>query len=244
MNVSSRRKSAQRCAGCLVRIRRQFAIDPATILCNLFQEQRFMEQSGAHPDESLAMEAALARVAAGDIRSMDELFRQVYDHLRSLAQQRLRHESPAHTLQTTALVHEAYLKLLPRREGAWAGREHFLAAASEAMRRILVDHARSKSRLKRGGELARIELSEGAIVRNDEELIELDEAISRLRGIDEVGAQVVSLRLFAGMTDAEMAIALNIGERTVRRHWVFARAWLTREVRGTNESISTPEIVP
>ncbi|HLP86156.1 MAG TPA: ECF-type sigma factor [Phycisphaerales bacterium] len=179
-----------------------------------------------------ALEAALAKATAGGTSSMDVLLQLVYGELREMAQARLRHEPAGITLQTTALVHEAYLKLLPRREGVWAGREHFLAAAGEAMRRILVDHARGRHRLKRGGELVRVELNDAAMMRDDRELIELDDALQRLQAIDPVGAHVVTLKMFSGMTEAEIAAATAISERTVRRHWVFARAWLARELRG------------
>ena len=179
-----------------------------------------------------ALEAAMAKATGGGGSSMDALLQLVYDELRGMAQARLRHEAPGLTLQTTALVHEAYLKLLPRREGEWAGREHFLAAAGEAMRRILVDHARGRNRLKRGGEMVRVELNDDALMRDDGELIELDDALVRLREIDAVGAQVVTLKMFSGMTEAEIAVATTTSERTVRRHWVFARAWLARELRG------------
>jgi len=179
-----------------------------------------------------ALDAALAKVTAGGASSMDALLQLVYSELRGMAAARLRHEPAGITLQTTALVHEAYLKLLPRRDGEWAGREHFLAAAGEAMRRILVDHARGRHRLKRGGEMVRVALNDNAIMRDDRELIELDDALERLRSIDEVGAQVVTLKMFSGMTEAEIAAATATSERTVRRHWVFARAWLARELRG------------
>lgn len=173
---------------------------------------------------------------------MDALLQLVYGELRGMAAARLRHEPAGITLQTTALVHEAYLKLLPRRDGEWAGREHFLAAAGEAMRRILVDHARGKHRLKRGGEMVRVALNDDAIMRDDRELIELDDALERLRSIDEVGAQVVTLKMFSGMTEAEIAAVISTSERTVRRHWVFARAWLARELRGGEDVAGEVEI--
>ena len=189
-----------------------------------------------------ALEAALAKATAGGSSSMDALLQLVYGELRNMAQARLRHEPAGITLQTTALVHEAYLKLLPRRDGEWAGREHFLAAAGEAMRRILVDHARGRHRLKRGGDLMRVELHDDATAHDDRELIELDDALERLRVIDAVGAQVVTLKMFSGMTEAEIAAATATSERTVRRHWVFARAWLARELRG--EGGATGEVLP
>ena len=175
----------------------------------------------------------LDRVTAGDPSSMDALFRAVYGELRAMAEQRLRHESPEITLQATALVHEAYLKLLPRREGSWAGRGHLFAAAGEAMRRILVDHARGKAREKRGGSgnRTRIELSDVGPLRDDQELVDLDAAITRLAVVDEVSARIVTMRFFAGMTEIEVAQHLGMSERTVRRQWTYARAWLARELR-------------
>jgi RNA polymerase sigma factor (TIGR02999 family) len=187
------------------------------------------------------LEAALAKATVGGSSSMDALLQLVYSELREMAQARLRHEPAGLTLQTTALVHEAYLKLLPRREGTWGGREHFLAAAGEAMRRILVDHARGRHRLKRGGDMVRVELNDAAMLRDNRELIELDDALERLKAIDPLGANIVTLKMFSGMTEAEIAAASATSERTVRRHWVFARAWLVRELRGEDGGESERE---
>lgn len=195
-----------------------------------------MEPADSQLAAHQALEAALAKATAGGSSSMDALLQMVYGELREMAAARLRHEPAGLTLQTTALVHEAYLKLLPRREGVWGGREHFLAAAGEAMRRILVDHARGRHRLKRGGEMVRVELNDDAATHDDRALIELDEALQRLQGIDAAGARVVTLKMFSGMTDAEIATATATSERTVRRHWVFARAWLARELRGSRDA--------
>lgn len=195
-----------------------------------------MEPADSQSAAQQALEAALAKATAGEGSSMDGLLQLVYSELRDMAAARLRHEPADLTLQTTALVHEAYLKLLPRRDGAWAGREHFLAAAGEAMRRILVDHARGRQRLKRGGDQVRVELHDDAIMRDDRGLIELDDALERLRAIDDIGARVVTLKMFSGMTEAEIASATATSERTVRRHWVFARAWLVRELRGEEDT--------
>jgi RNA polymerase sigma factor (TIGR02999 family) len=130
-------------------------------------------------------------------------------------------------------VHEAYLKLLPRRHGSWAGRGHLLAAAGEAMRRILVDHARTKTRDKRGGsQRMRVELSDAGPLRDDAELVELDAALTRLAEVEEQSARIVTMRFFAGMTEPEVAALLHTSERTVRRQWTYARAWLARELRG------------
>lgn len=175
---------------------------------------------------------------------MDVLFRTVYGELRAMAEARLRYESPEITLQATALVHEAYLKLLPRREGSWAGRGHLLAAAGEAMRRILVDHARTKTREKRGGDnRVRVELSNVGPLRDDAELVELDAALTRLAQVDEQSARIVSMRFFAGMTEPEVAALLHTSERTVRRQWTYARAWLARELRGDFPGLGSGGVV-
>ncbi|MFO0831216.1 MAG: ECF-type sigma factor [Phycisphaerales bacterium] len=193
-----------------------------------------MDTPPEHTPSDGELAGLLERVTAGDTGSMDVLFRAVYGELRTMAEHRLRFESPEITLQATALVHEAYLKLLPRREGAWAGRGHLLAAAGEAMRRILVDHARAKGRDKRGGsgQRVRVELSDVGPLRDEAELVELDAAISRLAEIEEASARIVTMRFFAGMTEAEVAAHLGVSERTVRRQWTYARAWLARELRG------------
>ncbi|HEX2837112.1 MAG TPA: ECF-type sigma factor [Phycisphaerales bacterium] len=198
-----------------------------------------MSSPTEHPLNEAELAGVLGRITAGDTASMDVLFRAVYGELRAMAQHRLRYESPEITLQATALVHEAYLKLMPRRDGSWEGRGHLLAAAGEAMRRILVDHARGKVRDKRGGGASgegtprvRVELSNIGPLRDDAELVELDAALSRLAELDSTSARIVTMRFFAGMTEAEVATCLHISERTVRRHWTYARAWLARELRG------------
>ncbi len=198
-----------------------------------------MNPSPEHPLSEAELAGVLDRITAGDMSSMDVLFGAVYGEMRAMAEHRLRFESPEITLQATALVHEAYLKLMPRREGSWGGRGHLLAAAGEAMRRILVDHARGKAREKRGGgaggegvQRVRIELSNVGPLRDVEELVELDAALSRLAEVDSTSARIVTMRFFAGMTEAEVATCLHISERTVRRHWIYARAWLARELRG------------
>jgi RNA polymerase sigma factor (TIGR02999 family) len=189
----------------------------------------------------MELTAILERVDRGEVSSMDQLFRAIYGELRAMAQKRLQFESPDLTLQATALVNEAYLKLLPRRDAPWEGREHLLAAAGEAMRRILVDHARGKSRLKRGGDggagegsrRVRIELSGVGPLQDDQELVDLDEALVRLGEVDPALARVVTMRFFAGMSEVEVARVLHSSERTVRRQWTYARAWLARELRSS-----------
>ncbi len=193
-----------------------------------------MDLNQEQPLNNAELAGVLDKVAAGESSSMDVLFRTVYGELRAMAEARLRYESPEITLQATALVHEAYLKLLPRREGSWAGRGHLLAAAGEAMRRILVDHARTKGREKRGGsdQRVRVELSDVGPLRDEAELVELDAALTRLARVDDTFARIVTMRFFAGMTEQEVATLLHTSERTVRRQWTYARAWLARELRG------------
>ena len=158
----------------------------------------------------------------------------VYDELRELASRRLGREAPGQTLQATALVHEAYLRLVggdPDRR--WDGRGHFFAAAAEAMRRILVDRARDRRRLKRGGGRGRVDLDLGSVPLDDpgDGLIDLDEALTDLEREDPLCARLVALRFFAGLTQAEAAEALGLARRTADRHWAYARAWLYERLR-------------
>jgi RNA polymerase sigma factor (TIGR02999 family) len=166
-------------------------------------------------------------IVEGDPRADESLLPIVYDELRKLADRRLAHEKPGQTLQATALVHEAYLRLLggdPDRK--WDGRAHFFGAAAEAMRRILVEKARSKSRQKRGGRLCRVELADQAAPDRDEDLIALDDALVRLEAEDPIAAKVVGLRQFAGLGHEEVAAALGITVYLARQKWAYARAWL------------------
>ncbi len=181
--------------------------------------------------------ALLSRVAGGDASSTDALLDAVYRELREMAERQLRRESPAHSLQPTALVHEAYLKLVKGSEGKpeWSGRAHFFAAAAQAMRRILVDHARGRDRAKRGGGKERVDLSGvlGTVAAAPEvDLVLLDDALAALSRDDETAAKIVDMRFFAGMEIEEIAMILGVSDRTVRRHWNFARAWLFREIAG------------
>lgn len=155
----------------------------------------------------------------------------LYEELRTLARIRLRSERPDHSLQATALVHETYLRLLQSDgERAWNDQEHFMVAAAEAMRRILVDHARRRHRLKRGAGAVTVELGAvDAVYEVDiEEVLGIDDALSRLEAHDARAADVVRLRHFAGLSVEETATALGVSERTVKREWAFARAWLFR----------------
>jgi len=163
---------------------------------------------------------------------LERLLPVVYDELRALARAHLRRERPDHTLQATALVHEAYLRLLGD-AAAWNDRQHFFRAAAEAMRRILVDHARGRTRDKRGGALVRIDLSEVDVAdgRDPELTLALDDAFCRLEKQDPGAADVVRLRFYAGLSVQETASATGLSERTVKREWAFARAWLYDALR-------------
>jgi len=172
---------------------------------------------------------------AGDRKAGAELLPLVYEELRKLAAARMAAESPDQTLQPTALVHEAYLRLVgPADAHRWDHRGHFFAAAAEAMRRILVDRARRKAAARHGGELGRLELEPDLAAAPEvrEDLLALDEALDRLAIEDPIKAELVKLRFFAGLTLPEAAKALGLSERTAGRHWAFARAWLRRAVEG------------
>jgi RNA polymerase sigma factor (TIGR02999 family) len=181
----------------------------------------------------------LTRIKAGDTPAAEQLLPLVYDELRQLAAYKLAHEVPGQTLQATALVHEAYLRLVavdaPQR---WSGRGHFFAAAAEAMRRILINRARDKSRLKRGGDRKRLDWNrlEVADDASDADLIAVDEALQRLATEFPVCCELVKLRFFAGLTLDQAAECLGIGQRTADRYWSFARAWLYNELHGVSNS--------
>jgi RNA polymerase sigma factor (TIGR02999 family) len=175
----------------------------------------------------------LAGIAEGDPRAAEQLLPLVYDELRRLAAQKMAQEKPGQTLQATALVHEAYLRLVGNgNDRCYRDRAHFFAAAATAMRRILVDSARAKRTDKRGGDRRREPLLDVAAPAADDELLALDEALHKLAAIDPVKAQLVELRYFAGLTGDEAAQVLGISASTGDRHWTFARAWLQAEVRG------------
>ena len=179
----------------------------------------------------------LDAAAAGDRQAAADLLPLVYDELRKLAAARMAAESPGNTLQPTALVHEVYLRLVTpaKPQAAFDGRGHFFAAAAEAMRRILVDAARRKQREKHGGDLQRVDLDATVAVAPEarDDLIALDAALTRLAAEDPQVARLVELRHFAGLTIPEVAEILEISPRTADRLWAFARAWLLRELSGT-----------
>jgi RNA polymerase sigma factor (TIGR02999 family) len=177
----------------------------------------------------------LSALADGDPHAAAQLLPLVYDELRKLAAHRLAREKPGQTLQATALVHEAYVRLVEAQPGRhWNGRGHFFAAAAEAMRRILVENARRKGRLKRGGGAARQELDEADLVAPavPDDMLALDEALSELTVVDPRAAQLVNLRYFAGLTIPEAAEILGVAPRTADFLWAYARAWLLRKIEG------------
>ena len=163
----------------------------------------------------------------------DELLPLVYEELRKLAAARMAQESPGQTLQPTALVHEAWLRLVGNAIPRFDGRAHFFAAAAEAMRRILIDHARRKRALRHGGGQARVDIQEVEIAAaaRDDELLAVHEAVDKLAAEDVGLAELVKLRFFVGLTNKEAAEVLGVSEPTVERRWAFARAWLYREIK-------------
>ena len=176
----------------------------------------------------------LSRIESGDAAAAEQLLPLVYDELRKLAAQKLACETPGQTLQATALVHEAYVRLVDGdAEQHWDSRGHFFAAAAEAMRRILVDNARKKQSLRRGGSAKRlpVEYLEPSVNAPDENLLALDEALVRLEQQDKIKADLVKLRYFAGLTIPQAAKALGVSTTTANRYWAYARAWLHEELK-------------
>lgn len=175
----------------------------------------------------------LTALERGKDIAAEELLPLVYGELRRLAAWHLANERPGQTLQATALVHEVYLRLVGKEDPHWSGQRHFFGAAAEAMRRILVENARRKKRLKRGGDLERVELEEADIPAPlpDDQLIAMDEALDRLVIVDSRAAELVKLCFFVGLTQEQAAKHLGISISTVERTWAFARAWLFREIQ-------------
>jgi RNA polymerase sigma factor (TIGR02999 family) len=180
----------------------------------------------------------LNSISGGDSKAADELFPLVYRELRQLAAGKMASEPAGHTLQPTALVHEAWMRLVGSKNPQFQGRGHFFAAAAEAMRRILIERARRKHAAKRGAGFERLDLEHAdiAIHANDETLLLVNDALDKLAGEDSQAAELVNLRFFAGMTNEEAAAALGISVRTAKRHWTFARAWLCDEIRRSNQT--------
>lgn len=174
----------------------------------------------------------LSRWSLGDQSALEELTPLVYDELRRLAHRSMSGARPDHTLQTTALVNEAYLKFAQQTHPNWSNRVHFFAVAARAMRQILINYALSYNAQKRGGGVAKVELDEAALVSaaQSREIVELNEALERLGEIDSRKAQIVELKYFGGLKEDEIAEALKVSSVTVRREWRFAKAWLHNEL--------------
>jgi RNA polymerase sigma factor (TIGR02999 family) len=174
----------------------------------------------------------LSAIDQGDPRAAAQLLPLVYDELRKLATQKLAHEKPGQTLQATALVHEAYLRLVDDKEQPWNSRGHFFAAAAEAMRRILIERARGKAREKRGGDWQRVDFEELDVATSvsPDQLVALDDALVRLEALDHLAGELVKLRYFAGLALEQAAAALGVSTATAYRHWAYARAWLRSEL--------------
>lgn len=169
---------------------------------------------------------------AGDRSAVDRLIPLVYDELRTIAGRLMRRERPGHTLQPTELVNEAYMRLVRQDRARWQGKTHFLAIGAEAMRRILVDHARSRLRKKRGERPVFVELNESLQISpcREEDVLALEEALQRLEALDARQGRIVELRFYGGLTVPEVAQMLELSERTVAREWAMVRAWLRREL--------------
>jgi RNA polymerase sigma factor (TIGR02999 family) len=184
-------------------------------------------------EEMSDMSRIVTRVHKGEKNAAGELFPMIYDELRKLAAAQMAKQSPGHTLQATALVHEAFLRLTGGGRESWRDRTHFFRAAAEAMRCILIDNARKKSRWKRGGRLERVDLKglELATQAAPDELLLVQEALERLAAEDASKAELVKLKFFAGLTNVEAARVLGVSEPTVKRHWDYARAWLMKEIQ-------------
>ena len=176
----------------------------------------------------------LGAIEQGDAKAAEELLPLIYDELRLLAAQRLSHERPGQTLQATALVHEAYIRLVGSEEQSWDNKGHYFKAAAEAMRRILIENARRKKSQKHGGDRRKIDLNEAVLTIGDkvpsETIIALDEALEKLSRKDKIKADVVRLRYFGGLTSEQAAEILKISPTTAKRYWIYSRAWLLREI--------------
>jgi RNA polymerase sigma factor (TIGR02999 family) len=174
----------------------------------------------------------LESIEHGDPRAADELLPLVYEELRKLAAARMAQENPGHTLQPTALVHEAWLRLVGDENVRWDGRAHFFGAAAEAMRRILIDRARRRNARRHGGDQQRVDFPavEIAAPDDDDQILAVNEALEKLAAQDKLKAELVKLRYFAGLTIEEAAQVLRISEPTAKRYWTFAKAWLHREI--------------
>lgn len=188
-----------------------------------------MEGHLAEPSDVTTL---LGQWSDGNPAALDQLLPLIYADLRRLAASHLRRERPGHTLQSTALVHEAFLRLVDQRNTHWRNRTHFFGIAASMIRRILVDHARQQRAEKRGGNAVRLELNEGMAAANkkDFDIVALDDALARLAELDERQSQVIELRFFGGLSIEETAEVMKLSPATVKRDWTIARAWLYREL--------------
>jgi RNA polymerase sigma factor (TIGR02999 family) len=186
----------------------------------------------ATPNPAAASTDLLIQACSGDARALADIVPHIYDELRLLAHRQLQHEPAGQTLSTTALVHEAYIRLIDQTRVQWSGRAHFMAIAATAMRRILIDRARRYASHKRGGGLQRVPLEAVQLAAEDraDVLLALDAALEKLKQLNERQAQVVECRFFGGMTEEETAEALGIAVRTAKRDWAKARSWLYQEI--------------
>jgi len=185
------------------------------------------------PSATADVTELLVRWSSGDARALDALMGLIYEDCRRIAARQLRRERPEHTLDPTALVHEMYLRLVDQRRATWENRAQFFGIAARLMRRILVDHARSRHRAKRGGTVTLVSLGAAGDepgVGQECDVLAIDEALQRLAAVDEDQVRIVELRFFAGLTVEETAIALGRSPRTVKREWRLAKAWLFREL--------------
>jgi RNA polymerase sigma-70 factor (ECF subfamily) len=192
-------------------------------------------QKGAQPGDEAGDDISklLRAWSGGDQRALERLTPVVYDELHRLARRYMKHERPGHSLQTTALVNEAYVRLVDYKRMQWQDRAHFFAVSAQVMRRILVEHAR-RHNLKRGGDVQRVSLEEAAVVGGDRaaDLVALDDAMNGLARIDRRKAQVVEMRFFGGLSVEETAEVLKVSSVTVKRDWSTAKLWLYRELAG------------
>ena len=200
-----------------------------------FLYNMYLLRNAEHRTAMTDVTRILNAIEQGDTKASEELFPLVYEELRLLAAQKMAQEPPGQTLQATALVHEAYLRLVEAECRKWNSRNHFFMAAAEAMRRILIENARRKQSMRYGGGQKRVNLDQTGLVELDEhvadELIDLDEALAKLARQDETKANLVKLRYFAGLTIQQAAQALEISHATAERHWDYARSWLHAEIK-------------
>jgi RNA polymerase sigma factor (TIGR02999 family) len=198
----------------------------------VFRILPWMASIGHFPMGAERVTQLLLEISGGNRAAVDELLPVVYQELKRIAGGHLRNERPGHTLQPTALVHEAYLKMVNYRDISWQNRAHFMGVAATVMRQILMDYARTRSREKRGGGARQVTLDDALVVTDDRasDLVAIDEALSRLEQLDARQAKVVELRFFGGLSVEETAEAMGISAPTVKREWSSARAWLYREL--------------